>query len=348
MNLKIPSWMRIDRQHYEVTEPTIVSTSGGLTSAVMAALFHHCDSPVEYCFWNTGREAKGTYQFLGRLAECIPLRFFEVRKPRIVGDRPSAMGYEEVSFDRLDQTGEPFRVFLETLKEYRAIVKNKPPIGPNPVQRLCTSYMKIKLADHIAAHLWGRETAWTSAVGLRADEPSRVARITARDTALKTNAAPLAKSGITKAMVEAFWQEQSFTLQIPPHQGNCTLCFLKDESDLADILTNEPDPDGNDWEWWKDLDERFSVRGRGAVSYRQIQAEAPMRFAIRESLVQIKPLPRSADYDPRRFKLIRRQEEKIIREGHRRVPCSCESAELMTDNFILEAQGSLFLAAEDV
>jgi hypothetical protein len=143
-------------------------------------------------------------------------------------------------------------------------------------------------------------------------------------------------------MVEEFWKEQPFTLKIPPHHGNCTLCFLKDEADLADVMTNESDPDGNNWEWWKQLDDQFQIRGRGEASYRQVQAEAPMRFAIREALTQIKPLPRSDDYDPHRYKLILRQEEKIIREGRKRTPCSCEAAELMTDDFVLDAQGCLF------
>jgi 3'-phosphoadenosine 5'-phosphosulfate sulfotransferase (PAPS reductase)/FAD synthetase len=308
----------------------------------MAALFHHFKSPVEYFFWNTGREAKGTYEFLGRLSECIPLRFFEIRKPAVYGLGPGSMGFEEVPFSRLDQTGEPFRVFLETIKEYRETEKNLPPIGPNPVQRLCTSYMKIKLADHVAGFVWGEDTSFTSAIGLRADEPSRVAKLSVRNTPLKSNTAPLSKAGITKCMVDEFWKEQSFTLNIPPHQGNCTLCFLKDESDLADIMANEADPDGRDWEWWKELDDAFQINGRRAVRYRQIQAEAPMRFAIRESLTQIKPLPRSEEYDPRRFKLVLRQESKILREGHVRVPCSCESAALMTDEYILEKQGCLF------
>jgi 3'-phosphoadenosine 5'-phosphosulfate sulfotransferase (PAPS reductase)/FAD synthetase len=340
--IKIPDWLDVKRHVFEINEPTIVNTSGGLTSAVMAALYFHCGGQVEYCFWNTGREADGTYDFLGRLAECLPLRFFEVRKPLVLGDRPAMMGFEEVPFSRLNRTGEPFRFFMETLKEFRAITKGKPPIGPNPVQRLCTAYMKARVSDHVAASLWGSDAAWNNAIGLRADEPRRIAKMSDRDSALKCTLAPLAQAGITKDMVEAFWREQSFSLEIQPHQGNCTLCFLKDESDLADILANEQDPDGRDWEWWKELDDKFHMRGRDAISYRQVQAEAPMRLAIRESLTQIKPLPRSADYDPRRFKLVLRQEEKILREGHRRIPCSCESAELMTDEFIAEAQGSLF------
>jgi hypothetical protein len=46
--------------------------------------------------------------------------------------------------------------------------------------------------------------------------------------------------------------------------------------------------------------------------------------------------------EPKRFTLLRRQEERIIREGIKRVPCSCESASLMDDDFIADAQEVLF------
>jgi 3'-phosphoadenosine 5'-phosphosulfate sulfotransferase (PAPS reductase)/FAD synthetase len=347
-SIRIPSWLEVDPAHFAVTEPTLAGISGGLTSAVMAALYHAhhgVGAEIRYCFWNTGREAPGTYDFLGKLAECIPMQFYEVRKPAEYGAGPSNMQFEEVEFGQLDKTGKPFEIFLETIKEYRAVVKNEPPIGPNAVQRLCTSYMKAKLSDHVAAALWGKETCWTAAVGLRADEPGRVARMNAHETSTKTIVAPLSQANIVKCTVEAFWKEQDFTLNIAPHQGNCTMCFLKDEADLADIFIHDADPDGNNWEWWKRLDDQFQIRGRDQVRYRQIEAEAPMRMAIRDSLVQIKPLPRSEEWDPNRYQKVLRQEKRIIREGHQRIPCSCESAALMTDEFVLKVeakQGCLF------
>lgn len=103
------------------------------------------------------------------------------------------------------------------------------------------------------------------------------------------------------------------------------------------------DPDDRNWEWWKALDDEFEITGRGNVRYRQIHQEASTRFAIRDSLHQIKPLPERPDWmEPRRFTLLTRQERRIMREGIERIPCSCESAELMTDEFIADAQGCLF------
>lgn len=341
--MHLPSWMKIDPKLFEPDlDPVQVRTSGGKTSALLAYLYLLFGvGDIAYAFANTGREATGTYTFVKRLSDHIPLQCYEVRKPMELGEGPSRMTFEEVPIDRLDTTGKPLRYVWESLADYRRIVKGVGPIGPNPVMRLCTSYGKIKMLDHVAMSM-GWES-WSAAIGLRADEPRRVARLTARDTALKSSIAPLAQMGITRCMVDLFWEEQEFNLDIAPHEGNCTLCFLKDEADLAEILFNGVDPDGMDWEWWKSLDDEFQVTGKGKVRYRQIQEEAPVRFAIRDSLHSIKPMPRIPDsMDPYRFKLIRRQEERIMREGIKRVPCSCESAELMTDEFIAEAQPCLF------
>ncbi len=338
---KFPEWLKIDRECLVLDDPAIISTSGGKTSALMAALYAEYGSGErrEYCFWNTGREHPKTYRYLQRLGDYLPMRYFEVRMPAEYGAGPSKMGFEEVSWDAMDRTGEPFRIFLDTIAQYRHVVKGEAPIGPNPVQRLCTAYMKAKLANHVAES-FGWES-FIQAVGLRADEPSRVAKISSRDTSKMRAIAPLSALGITKCHVEMFWDEQEFNLEIPPENGNCTACFLKDEADLAMVLS-QPDPDGRDWEWWKKLDDEFAIRGRGEASYRTVQKEAGTRFAIRDSLVNIVPLPDRPDWmEPRRFKLVLQQERKILREGIKRVPCSCESAELMTDEYIAEKQECL-------
>lgn len=344
--MKIPSWMKINPELFESDlDPVQVRTSGGKTSGLLAYLYTQFGrGEITYDFANVGREDPGTYQFVKRLSDHIPLRCWEVRKPAEYGGRPSEMQFERVSVDSLDQTGAPLRYVWETLAEFRKEAKGLGPIGPNPMMRLCTSYGKIKMLDHVAqAEGWD---SWCAAIGLRADEPIRVAKMTARDTRVKSSIAPLARMGITKCMVDLFWEEQEFNLEIQPHQGNCTLCFLKDEADLAEIMLTGVDPDGSDWEWWKRLDDEFQINGRDRIRYRQIHQEAPTRMAIRESLHQIKPMPSRPEWmDPRRFTLVRRQEEKILREGIRRVPCSCESAELMTDDYIV-TQPSLFPLAE--
>lgn len=338
----IPSWMKINPSVFDSDgDPVQVATSGGRTSALLAFLYltyHHGE--VTFDFGNTGREDDGTYTFIQRLSDHIPMRYFEVRKPLDHNSGPSKMGFEKVPFERLNRTGKPIRIVLESIAEYRA-AKGEGPIAMNPVMRLCTAYTKAKMLARVCeAAGW---ESWTKALGLRSDEPGRVAKMSSRDTRAVTTVAPLAELGITQCMVDAFWQEQSFDLEIQPHQGNCTLCFLKDEADLADIMLNGKDPDGNDWEWWKQLDDEFQIFGRDRIRYRDIHKEAPTRFAIRESLHHIKPAPERPDWmEPRRFMLLRRQEERILREGIKRVPCSCESAELMTDEFIAEAQSNLF------
>jgi len=89
--------------------------------------------------------------------------------------------------------------------------------------------MKSRVMNRYAASI-GLDV-YDNFVGLRADEPERVHRLRDRSTQDKVFRCPLFDAGITKADVMGFWKVQSFDLQLQDHQGNCTACFLKDQSD---------------------------------------------------------------------------------------------------------------------
>lgn len=119
--------------------------------------------------------------------------------------------------------------------------------------------------------------AWDTFVGLRADEPNRVAKLAPRSTQRETFRMPLAAAGITKADVLAFWGAQDFDLDIEERQGNCTGCFLKSEGDLARVLA-EPETDAA---WWVRMAERYpNFGGKRFPGYAQLRREAPVRLAI--------------------------------------------------------------------
>ena len=113
------------------------------------------------CFANTGKEMPQTLDFVH---ECgvrwnVPITWLEYdpagekqRKFRIV-DRATA-----------SQNGEPFEALV---KERRYL--------PNPVTRFCTTTLKIRvMRDYARSIGWEH---WTNAIGLRADEARRVAKI---------------------------------------------------------------------------------------------------------------------------------------------------------------------------
>jgi hypothetical protein len=107
-----------------------------------------------------------------------------------------------------------------------------PLVLPNPVQRFCTTEMKIRTCDRYVKRHLGWAT-YTDALGLRADEPKRVLRLRQkRQTTVEptlygeektvTRASsvipgteihcPLYDAGATEDDVMAFWKAQPFNL----------------------------------------------------------------------------------------------------------------------------------------
>ena len=95
-------------------------------------------------------------------------------------------------------------------------------------------------------------------VGIRADEPKRVARLRGRDFI----ELPLADLGVTKDDVLDFWASQPFDLHVPAGEGNCRLCFQKRRAELLNVVQASTDRGGV--ERWIAREERVgSVMRRG-------------------------------------------------------------------------------------
>jgi hypothetical protein len=104
---------------------------------------------------------------------------------------------------------------------------------------------------------------WTEAVGLRADEMHRVARIKESNEGRRDVVCPLATAGVTKRDVAAFWKRQNFDLMLPsvngrtPH-GNCDLCFLKPIATVRAIMRDMPGLA----DWWVKQERHTGARWR--------------------------------------------------------------------------------------
>ena len=128
---------------------------------------------------------------------------------------------------------------------------------PNPVTRYCTQELKIRVAKkYVLREMgWG---SWTNVIGLRADEPMRVARATASNKDRRErfdNVAPVAEAHHTIRDITAFWAEQPFDLRLPNINGktplgNCDLCFLKGAATIGGIIRERPDLA----KWWADME----------------------------------------------------------------------------------------------
>jgi len=219
---------------YKITEQTFISFSGGRTSAYMLYRVLEANNGLpddtHVCFANTGKEEEATLQFVDRCSKewSVPIIWLEYQ----VEDP----GWRIVTFETASRNGEPFEALIRK-KNYL----------PNPVTRFCTVDLKIKPLAKYARHLGWDE--WDNLIGIRADEPRRVAKIRANPSdGMKgvTRHMPLATDGISKADVSKFWAAQPFDLQLPningvTFHGNCDLCFLKGAHQILSLIAEKPE-----------------------------------------------------------------------------------------------------------
>lgn len=219
---------------YKITEQTCVSFSGGRTSAYMLWRVLEANGGLpdgaHVCFANTGKEDEATLQFVDRCSKewSVPIIWLEYQ----IEDP----GWRIVTFESASRNGEPFE----------ALIKKKNYL-PNPVTRFCTVDLKIKPLAKYARHLGWDE--WDNLIGIRADEPRRVAKIRANPSdGVKgvTRLLPLATDGISKQDISKFWSSQTFDLQLPningvTFHGNCDLCFLKGAHQIMSLIAEKPE-----------------------------------------------------------------------------------------------------------
>lgn len=272
--------------------------SGGETSGLMSALL----SPqTVFTFQNTGMENPRTYDFIDELDTALGrrIRWLEFRKPKVKGARPRDFEFAEVDYKTADRSGGPLEAFMEAMAEYRA-TKGEPPLEPWARQRLCTGYTKHKVADHYIESLGVVDC--DRFIGLRHDEQGRIEEMHKASTRRRRFRFPLDLAEITVADVPEFWDMQTFRLGLAPEDGNCTACFLKDQTDLSRVLakpeTNAP--------WWFAMQDRYpGFGGRTRPTYRQLASERDDRLAI-ERVLRAGKVPQNAgtSMDDRRFRLV--------------------------------------------
>jgi 3'-phosphoadenosine 5'-phosphosulfate sulfotransferase (PAPS reductase)/FAD synthetase len=216
-----------------ITGPALISFSGGRTSAYMLWRIlqaHGGELPddVIVAFANTGKEREETLRFV---RQC------EVNwKVNVAWLEAEPGGFRTTDYGDASRAGEPFAALIAR-KKYT----------PNAIARFCTQELKVKPMHAFAAEIFGGRP-YTEAIGLRADEPWRVAKMIGRNSEDgRQCVAPLAKAGVRKADVLAFWASQDFDLALPrAGAGNCDLCFLKSRRTLERLIAQDP----SRADWW--------------------------------------------------------------------------------------------------
>jgi 3'-phosphoadenosine 5'-phosphosulfate sulfotransferase (PAPS reductase)/FAD synthetase len=235
----------------------VLQSNGGLPSEAVV------------CFANTGKEEEATLRFVRDCGEHwnVPITWVEYRNDEA--------GYAVVNYETASRKGEPFE----------AIIKKRQYL-PNPVTRFCTVELKIRaMHKHLRSLGWHESDGWDQMVGIRADEPRRVAKIRARpspETVKETMVLPLADAGVSVNDVQDFWEWQLFNLELPTYKGrtlagNCDLCFLKPSNQVLSLINEKPERAV----WWARMEAlALASKPSGAVfrsdrpSYAQMAANA--------------------------------------------------------------------------
>lgn len=247
--------------------PTVIQFSGGRTSAfllkqIVDAHGGKLPEDTKVFFENTGKEDELTLKFVN---ECdqrwnLGITWLEYRRdlkavsplkkiadamlmaeyaPSLLDKQVGGDGtYEIVSYETASRNGEPFE----------AVIAQRGGILPSPRARYCSSELKTRTAHRfIRDRLQWEE--WDTFLGIRADEPSRIATFRRNphpETKSETVLVPLAEMKVTAKDVGKFWREQDFDLELPnmngkTMHGNCDLCFLKPAKQVASLIQEKPE-----------------------------------------------------------------------------------------------------------
>lgn len=236
--------------HYLITEPTVISFSGGRTSAYMLWKVLEANNGLPddafVCFANTGKEEEATLKFVKDCQDNwkINITWLEYE--------PDAPKFKVVDYESASRNGEPFEKLIRK-KNYL----------PNMVARFCTQELKVLTIDRYMKSIGYKE--YLTMVGVRADEPRRVAKIRQQEDKF----CPLASDGVTETIVWDFWNKNTFDLELPKVSGasNCDLCFLKGARIIMGLINQKPERAI----WWAQMENVVGAKFRSdRPSYKEM------------------------------------------------------------------------------
>lgn len=213
----------------------VVSFSGGESSgvALYETLKEHPNAIV--VFMNTSKEREETLDFVNKVSIQFGVNILWIEA---VFDEFRGVGYKITNYKEAKRNGE---VFEEMIKCYGL---------PNKKYPHCNRELKIQPFDRLMKDLNLGE--FERVIGIRADE---VDRVNPKYKELRLDYV-LVKKGITKQMVNKFWKDQPFRLNLKGYEGNCNKCWKKSLRKLKTIEVDERE-NGNVDSWWSDMEKKY-------------------------------------------------------------------------------------------
>lgn len=288
---------------FKIAGPAVINFSAGKTSGYM---LHRCleaglDDDVFVSIQNTAREREESLDFAHRVEVewNVDLVWLE-RLPHADKTDQSAtylhsvgaiddetlrraltLCWRQVIYQTAARDGS---VFAQLISERDHL--------PNPITRYCTTEMKTLTVER-----WMRSRGydhWTEVMGLRADEPDRVARQRGGNgRKYRDVVCPLAEAGVDKSEVDAWWRTQSFQLELRPWEGNCDLCMLKGIAKIKRIMRDRPDLAA----WWIELEREHRPRAK-LQTFRNDRPDYATLLETIQAAKAAQPMFDFADDDP--------------------------------------------------
>lgn len=235
------------RDPFKIEPPFLVSLSGGRTSAYMLrkildAYSDKMPDESAVVFANTGKERVQTLDFVRKIESewNVSIAWLEYQR-----EKPK---FRTVHYETAARAGEPFEALLADKRRL-----------PSTLSRFCTNELKVQTIRRWARSI-GFESDAIMAIGLRYDEPHRVARLRGRDELPFDYQFPMFDARVTATQVREFWSRNTFDLNLPVEAmfSNCDLCFLKRTTSLVESIRLEPDRA----EWWIAQERKYDQKFR--------------------------------------------------------------------------------------
>jgi predicted phosphoadenosine phosphosulfate sulfurtransferase len=212
-------------------ENLLVSFSGGETSAFMSQwLNRHYGNlgykNIVFVFANTGIEHEETYSFIQKCQEHFNFTIQWVEAHVNYNERKST-GYWLTDYDNARRDGKPFEAVI---KKYGI---------PNIKFPHCTRELKENPIKAFAKD-WFDGERYDTAIGIRQDEfdrmNSKAKQLRFIYPLIDSNMIPA-----TKPMINFYWRQMPFRLNLKSYQGNCITCWKKSDKKLYRIAKENPE-----------------------------------------------------------------------------------------------------------
>ena len=207
----------------------LVSFSGGETSAFMSQYVkNHLEKSYDnvlYAFANTGLENEETLLFAKQCDDYFNLNLKYVES---VANQEKGLGTDYIltSFENLKRNGEPFESII-----------SKYGIS-NMSQPHCTRELKQVPLNKLARDFF-KGQKYDTAIGIRVDEIDRI-NDNYKDKRLIYPLADPQMKPTSKQVINLYWKNMPFRLQLKGYQGNCKTCWKKSDKKLFQIYKDNP------------------------------------------------------------------------------------------------------------